>query len=120
MNSQRPLSISIAAILLALLSAQNVVVPLMPGAVEGIPAFVIYLAVALGVVGLVAAYGLWRLKQWSVWLVIPVSVLNILSAWPGVGGAPTTLLFVAAIVTVVGFALIVVLVLLPSSRRTYV
>jgi len=32
-------------------------------------------------------YGLWRLKQWSMWLVIPVSLLNLLSAWPGVGGA---------------------------------
>ena len=64
-------------------------------------------------------YGLWRLKQWSMWLVIPVSLLNILSAWTGVGGAPTTLLFVAAILTAVGFTLIVVLVLLPSSRRAY-
>ena len=58
------------------------------------------------------------LKKWSLWLTVVVSVLNILSAVPGVAFAPNAPLQVAATATVVVFALIIVLVVgLPSSRR---
>ena len=40
--------------------------------------FVIYSGIVLGVVGLVAAVGLWMMKTWSFWLTIVVCVLNIL------------------------------------------
>ena len=93
------------------------VFPLLP--TEGIPAFIVYSAVVLGVFGLVAVAGLWTLKRWSVWLTIVMSVLNILSAAPGFASAPTPELLVSAIVFVVGFALIIVLVVLPGSRRAY-
>jgi uncharacterized membrane protein len=95
----------------------NLVFPLFP--TEGIPVFIVYAGVVLGVFGLVAVAGLWRLKRWSVVLTIIVSVLNILSAAPGFAFAPTPELLVSAIVTVVGFALIIVLVMLPTSRRAY-
>jgi hypothetical protein len=72
----------------------------------------------LSIVGLVAAVGLWMPKKWSLWLTIVVSVLNILSAAPGLAFAPNAALQVAATVTVVVFALIIVLVVgLPSSWR---
>ena len=119
MNAQRPPAVTVAAILLALFSLLNLITPLTPAASEGIPAFVIYSGVVLGVVGLAASYGLWTLKNWSVALTIIVSVLNILSAAPGFAFAPTTGAFVAAIVGVVGFALIIVLVVLPTLRRTH-
>ena len=58
------------------------------------------------------------LKKWSLWLTVVVSVLNIRSAAPGVAFAPNAALQGAATVTVVVFALIIVLVVgLPSSRR---
>ena len=117
MNMKRSLTVTIAAVLLGLFSVLNLVLPLFP--TEGIPAFIIYSGVVLGVVGLVAAAGLWTLKKWSVWLTIVVSVLNILSAAPGVVLASDPGLLVSAIVTVLGFALIIVLVMLPASRRTY-
>ena len=117
MNTQRSPSVTIAAVLLALFSVLNLVFPLFPTA--GIPAFIVYSGLMLGVVGLVALVGLWTLKRWSVWLTIVVSVLNILSTAPGFAFAPTPELFVSAIVTVVGFALIIVLVMLPASRRAY-
>jgi hypothetical protein len=59
----RPLPVSIAAILLALLSLFNLLPPLFVS--EGVPAFVISLGVALGMVGLIGAAGLWMLKRWS-------------------------------------------------------
>ncbi len=117
MNTQRPLSVTIAAVLLALFSVLNLAFPLFP--TQGIPAFVVYSGVALGVIGLVAAAGLWMLRKWGIWLTIIVSVLNILSAAPGVAAAPNGALQAAATVTVVVFALIVVLVVLPASRRAH-
>jgi hypothetical protein len=59
------------------------------------------------------------LRKWSIWLTIVVSVLNLLSAAPGVAFAPDEALQVAAVVTVVVSALIIVLVVLPTSRRAF-
>ena len=118
MNAQRPLPVAIAAVLLALSSVLDLAFPLLP--TEGIPAFVVYSCVALGVIGLVAAAGLWMLRKWSIWLTIIVSVLNILAAAPGVAAAPNGALQAAATVTVIVFALIAVLVVLPGSRRAHV
>ncbi len=95
----------------------NLASPLLP--VEGIPAFVVYLGVVLGVVGLIGVAGLWTLRKWSTWLVIVVSALNLLSAAPGITAAPNAALQVAATVTVVVSALIIVLVVLPTSRCAF-
>jgi hypothetical protein len=118
MNTQRPLPVAIAAVLFALFSVLNLAFPLFP--TEGIPAFVVYSGVALGVIGLVAAARLWMLKRWSIWLTIIVSVLNILAAAPGIAAAPSGALQAAATATVIVFALIAVLVVLPASRRARV
>jgi hypothetical protein len=109
--------VTVAAVLLALFSLLNVIFPLLP--TEGVPAFVVYLGVALGVVGLLAAVGLWMLKRWAMWPTIIVSVLNLLAAAPGLTAAPTALLRMLATVGVVGSALIILLVVLPNSRRAY-
>jgi hypothetical protein len=68
----RPLPLSVASVLLALLSLANLLSPAMPS--EGVPAFVIYLGVVLGVLGLIGAAGLWMLKRWALWLTIVVCV----------------------------------------------
>ncbi len=112
----RPQTVTIAAILLALLSLANFLAPLILPAEAG---SVVYLVIVLGVAGLLAAAGLWMLKRWALWLTIVVSVLNILSAAPGLAFAPNVVLRVAATATVVGFAVIVLLVVLPNSRRAY-
>jgi hypothetical protein len=114
----RPQTVTVAAALLAVFSLANIISPLLPS--EGVPpAFVIYLGIVLGIAGLVAAAGLWMLRKWSMWLAIVVSALNILSAAPGIAFAPNASLQVAAIITVVGSALIIVLVVLPTSRRAF-
>ncbi len=111
----RPMPVSVGAILLALLSLPSLAFPLLP--TEDIPALVVYSGVVLGIAGLVAAAGLWLLRKWGLWLTIIVSVLNLLSAAPGITSAPNAGLQAAAIVTVVVSALIIVLVVLPDSRR---
>ena len=119
MSTQRPLNVTIAAILLEVFSALNLVSPLILGASDEVPAFTDCLHVALGVAGLVASAGLWILKKWGVALAIVVSVLNALSATPGVSFAPTADLFGSAVVAVAVFASIAILVILPGTLRTF-
>jgi uncharacterized membrane protein (DUF2068 family) len=66
-----------------------------------------------------ASVGLWVLKRWGVWLAVVVGALNLLSAAPGIPFGPNAALRVAATATVVVCALIVVLVVLPASRRAF-
>ena len=117
----RPLPVTVAAILLVLLSLFDLPFPwllLFPG-VEEPPAFVIYSGIVLGIVGLVVAVGLWMLKKWSFWATIVVSVLNFLLGAPGVVMGPTAAVQVTVLITEVVAVLIIVLVVLPSSRRAF-
>ncbi|MCA1838615.1 MAG: hypothetical protein LC674_07755 [Actinobacteria bacterium] len=61
----RPLPVTVAAILQIVLNVLNFPGPwwsVFPGAEEA-PAFVIYSGIVLGIVGLVAAVGLWMMKR---------------------------------------------------------
>ena len=119
MNIQRPPNVTLAAILLEVFSALNLVSPLILEAPDEVPAFLSCLHVALGVAGLVASAGLWILKKWGVALTIVVSVSNTLSATPVFSFTPTNALFGSAAVGVAVFVLIVVLVVLPSTLRAF-
>jgi hypothetical protein len=124
MNTRRPLLVTVAAVLLALLSLLSLSrllslpLPLLPGA-EEVPAVIIYAGTVLSIAGLVAAVGLWMMRTWSFWLTIVVSVLTILAAAPGLAiGPDATSKAIVAVVVVVS-ALIIVLVVLPPSRRAF-
>ncbi len=112
----RPLPVTVAAIIQALFSLLSLPGPLLPGS-EGVPAVVLYSGIVLGVAGLVASAGLWMLKKWGLWLTVVANVLGALSAAPGVGAAPNAGLQAAAIAGVLVSVLVIVLVVLPSSRR---
>ena len=115
----RPLPVTVAAILLVLLSLSDfpwLFELLFPG-VEEPPAFIIYSGYVEGIVGLVAAIGLWMLKPWSLWATIVVCALNLLLGLPGLLFAPGAALKVLIAVTEVVAVLIIVLVVLPDSRR---
>ena len=119
----RPQTVTVAAILLALFSVLfDLSFPLWAEAIpreDELPAVAVYLTVVVGVIGLVSAAGLWMLKKWGIWLSIIVCVLNILDAAGGVVGAPNAAVQVAAVIGLIGFALIIVLVILPTSRRAF-
>ena len=118
----RPLPVTVAAILLALFSLMNFPGPwwyAVPGAVEATPMFVIYSGIVLGIAGIVAAVGLWMMKKWGWWATIIISVINILLNVSGLVMAPGAALKAAIAVQTVGFALVIVLVVLSSSRRAF-
>src|SRR5215216_1572600 len=115
----RPLPVTTAAILLVRLCLFDFPWPydfLFPEADEA-PAFITYSGYVVGVVGLVAAVGLWMLKPWSYWTTIVVCTLNFLLGAPGVVFAPGAGLKALIAVTEVVAILIIVLVVLPDSRR---
>lgn len=119
--SIRPLPVTVAAILMALFSLMNFPGPwwyAVPGA-EETPMFVIYSGIVLGIVGIVAAVGLWMLRTWGFWLTIIVSVVNILFNVLGLGMAPGATLKALIAVQTIGFILIIVLVVLPTARRAF-
>ena len=117
----RPLPVTVAAILLVLLSLTNF--PWLyeflfaAGEFEGPPAFILYSGYVVGVAGLVAAVGLWMLQKWSYWVTIGVCMLNFLLGAPGLVMAPGAALKAIIAVTEVVALLIIVLVVLPDSRR---
>ena len=114
----RPQSVTVAAVLLVLLSLFNFPWPwllLFPG-VEQPPAFVIYTGLVLGVVGLVVAVGLWMVKEWSYRATIVVCVFNLISGAPRVFLGPTVRIRVLSTVLEVVALLIIVLVMRPSRR----
>ena len=115
----RPQAVTVAAILLVLLSLFNfpwLWLLLFPGA-DPPPAFVFYTGFALGIVGLVVAVGLWMMKAWSYLATNMVCVLNLFSGAPGVVFGPTDGVRVLNAVLEVVALLIIVLLILPSSRR---
>src|SRR5215203_1357047 len=115
----RPQAVTVAALLLVLLSLFNFPWPcllLFPG-VESPPAFVIYTGFVLVIVGLVVAVGLWMMKAWSYRATIGVCVLNLLSGAPGVFLGPTVGIRVLSAVLEVVALLIIVLIVRSSSQR---
>ena len=115
----RPPTVTVAAILLVLLSLSDfpwLYNLLFPMTVEP-PAFFLYAGYVVGIVGLVVAIGLWMLKKWTFWATIMVCVLNFLFGLPGLLFAPGAALKAVIALTEVVAVLVIVLVMLPASRR---
>ena len=118
--SPRPLPVTVAAILLVLLSLFDfpwLYHLLFPTMTEEPPAFILYSGYVLGIVGLVVAIGLWMLKPWSLWATIVICALNFLLGLPGLLFAPGAALKAVIAVTEIVAVLIIVLVVLPDSRQ---
>ena len=116
MKTQRPGPVTVAFVLLVLLSVLNFISPLLP---TDYPTIVLFLGGTLGVVGLLAAAGLRMLRRWGLLVTITVSVLNLVLAVPGIFVEPHATGKLLAGVTAVSFALVIVLVTRPNSRRAF-
>lgn len=114
MKNSRPGVLTIAAILLGLVSLLSLATPLLP-----VPLPVVVLAVVMGLIGLLAAYGLWQAKRWGMIVAIIVSALNALLAAPGLLAQPNLPALIGAGVTVVFSVIIIVLTVLPPARHAY-
>lgn len=78
------------------------------------PFGVIVFAFALGLIGVLSSYGVWRGERWGVVVTIVVNALSFLSGAPGIFAAPTAFLQVASVASC---ALNVVIIYLLLRRR---
>jgi uncharacterized membrane protein (DUF2068 family) len=115
MKTSRPLVLTLATVFLVLISLGSLATPLLVGP----PVAVKVLSVAMGLLGLLAAYGLWNRKRWGMIVAIIVSALNALSGVPGLLVQPNLPATLAAGVGIVISILIIVLTVLPSARAAY-
>lgn len=117
----RPTAVTAAVILSVLIILGNAIGPALPSGSgdDKVPTFVIVLGVILGIIGIAAAVGLWMLRKWGMILTIVVSALNLLSAAPGIAFGPSVGIKILAAIGTLVPVLIIVLVLLPESRRAY-
>jgi hypothetical protein len=117
-----PLPVAIAMLLLVILTLTNFLPLALALLVVGKPTALSYLLVVVGVIGLIGARGLWMLKRRAMWLVIIVCVLNILIGLNFLINATEIVSLAMAInefIFIVLFALVILLVVLPNSRRAY-
>jgi hypothetical protein len=117
---------TVAAILAALLSLSSVIssLILLPRgsadlASEGDqpPYAIVIVALVLGAIGVVAAYGVFRVQRWGIILTLIVMVLNVLSGLPGVPFGPTALAKVSSAVQVVVAGAVIWLLLRRDARK---
>jgi hypothetical protein len=116
----RPKTYTIAAILMLLYSLINIISEIPPLALgapdpgaDAPPFAVTVLSFALAILGVVAAYGVWRMQKWGVVLTIVVAALGILTSLPAIIFAPVPMRFLAGL-GVVWSAAIIVLLLRPA------
>jgi hypothetical protein len=90
---------TIAAVLAGLLSLANTIIALalLPQGSAKInhssdqpPYAVILIEVIVGLIGIVAAYGVFRTQRWGVILTLVLMVINVLISLPGIPFGPTT------------------------------
>jgi hypothetical protein len=90
----------IAAVLAGLLNLVNAITALvlLPQGAAKInhssnqpPYVVILIEVVIGLIGLVAAYGVFRTQRWGVVLTLVLMVINVLISLPGIAFGPTAL-----------------------------
>lgn len=77
-------------------------------------------SVILGVLGLVAASGIFIIKRWGMWLAVVVSVFAISFAIGGVVFSDALLMKGLSAVLTALYVLVIVLAVLPSARQSYV
>jgi peptidoglycan/LPS O-acetylase OafA/YrhL len=118
MRMNRPTVLNIVIILLILAGLLNWIANFLPDSnYDSTPPVVGYGILVLGVLALVAAFGLFKHKGWSMLLAIIVSILDA-CLW--IGGIPSDSALIKgySILLVALNALIVVLLLLPSVLRS--
>ncbi len=77
------------------------------------------LGLVVALVSVVAAYSMWNLHRWGAILLFVVTLLDTLTALPGLFSPPNNWILAELIVGVPLSVVVLVLIALPSSRRAY-
>lgn len=124
MNTQKSLPIVVAVglhLLLSLGAIAFALPPLLSGAdPAGPPMFIIVVTLIIGVLGLVSARGLWQGQRWGMIFTVVLRVLDSLGSAPGIVFAPTLTLQILAGASTILSLVVIVLLLLPATRRVLI
>lgn len=116
---------TIAAVLAGLLSLANTIVALalLPQGSNKInhssnqpPYAVILIEVVIGLIGIVAAYGVFRTQRWGVILTLVLMVINVLVSLPGIPFGPTTFDKIGSVLGVIVAAAVIYFLLRRDTR----
>ncbi|MGA7670391.1 MAG: hypothetical protein WBW04_08200 [Nitrolancea sp.] len=113
----RPGAVAWEAGLAVALQIMYVVFGFIPGA--DFPGIAIVIGLVVALLTVVAAYGMWNLHRWGAILLFVVTLLDTLTALPGLFFPPNNWVLAELIVGVPLSVVVLVLVALPSSRRAY-
>jgi uncharacterized membrane protein (DUF2068 family) len=107
---------TIAAVLAGILALANTIIALvlLPQGASKInhssnqpPYAVLLIEVVVGLIGIVAAYGVFRSQRWGVVLTLILSVINLLISLPGIPFGPTTFDKVSSVLAVIVSAAVI-------------
>lgn len=120
----RPRTFTIAAVLQAVMSLIGTVlaIPLLAAGLAASeqaatpPFFIILLGFSTSLLGLVSAYGVWKVQKWGVILTIVLRAIDAVSAAPGLLFAPTTTWRLLAISGIGLSILVIALLLWPQPK----
>lgn len=114
----RPAAVSAAVVLTVLSQIGTLPFFFLPGS-EDIPTAALVFGLLLMIPTLLGAWGLWNLRRWGAILTFVLTLLNTLSAVPGLFEPPSGWIFAGLLIVVpIGIATLV-LIALPSARRAY-
>lgn len=82
---------------------------------DGPPFFLVLLNVVVGAMGVVAAFGVWRMQKWAVVLTIVLAAIGILTSLPAILFAPGMLKLGGAVGVLLAAA-IIALLLWPQPK----
>jgi hypothetical protein len=123
MNTNRPLTATIAIVLLTLMSVVGLILPLLSllFSLTNPPPLIVRVdeILVMGVGGLIAVFGLWKLKRWGLVLTGIIATPTLLLGVYGLLGPVPIEGKVASVVLGVLNAVVLVLVALPATRRAY-
>jgi hypothetical protein len=124
MNTSRPVTVTSAIVLLTLLSLVDLTIVLIPPQhLSLLSGFIYAWSIVFGVVGLSGVFGLWKLKRWGLRLSTVLAALALLTWAPGLVLTlvlgDTTAHVVWSLALTVCYALVLVLVALPATRKAY-
>jgi uncharacterized membrane protein (DUF2068 family) len=114
----RSTAVSIAVAIAVIMALSTPLMFILPGA-DDIPAGAIAIGVAASVITLVSAWGLWNLRRWGAIVTFVVTLLNLVAALPGLLDPPSAWLAASIVISIPLSLAVLILIALPSSRRSY-
>jgi len=108
MNTRRPITVTVAIVLLLLLSAFGLLILVYK------PPLIIFISVFIAMVvgGPIAAFGLWKLKRWGLLLASVIAAPSIVVRLP-----PSTHGEMVPLGVTLCYVLVLVLLALPATRK---